>query len=378
MTPLALGRGGPFLALLKRAGLVRAQGHDGADTARASLAMIAVTWLPLVLLAPFSRGSATLLTDFSVHARLLLSLPLLLEGDVVLHRLIAVATGRFAEETLAEGQEPGRLAGVQRRAEALRSSAVVEVALGAMALIIGQLGLWSHKANPLSIQGLASPPISATTIWYGFVALPAFLFLLYRTLWRWLVWAWMLWQFSRMKLRLVPTHPDLSGGLGLLAIPIRGFSLDLLAVAVGIAGAWGTQIAFRGVSVRTFAPSLGLLVALALLLGLGPLLVFSGKLLHAKLLARVQYGSLARAYTGEFDERWIVHAQKEGLLGTPDLQSLADLVNSYAVVRKMRIAPFDVYDALLVAVPVLLPTCPLILTEVPLRTLLPKLASALL
>jgi hypothetical protein len=44
----------------------------------------------------------------------------------------------------------------------------------------------------------------------------------------------------------------------------------------------------------------------------------------------------------------------------------------------MRVAPFDMYDALLVAVPVLLPTCPLILTEVPLHTLLPKLASALL
>jgi hypothetical protein len=373
-----LGRGGPFLALLRKAWLLRDDGHEGFDAARASLAIIAVTWLPLVLLAPVSRGSAVLLTDFSVHARLLLSVPLILEADVVLHRLIAVATARFAEETLAEGQEPGRLAGIQRRAEALRSSVVVELLCLSMALLIGQLGLWSHKANPLSIQGLAAPPISATTIWYGFVALPAFLFLLYRALWRWLVWAWMLWRFSRMKLRLVPTHPDLSGGLGLLAIPLRGFALDLLAVAVGVAGAWGTQIAFRGVSVRMFAPSLALLVAIALLLGLGPLLVFSGKLLYAKLLARVQYGTLARAYTGEFDDRWIVHAQKEGLLGTPDLQSLADLVNSYAVVRKMRVAPFDMYDALLVAVPVLLPTCPLILTEVPLHTLLPKLASALL
>jgi hypothetical protein len=373
-----LGRGGPFLALLRRAKVLHEDGHEVYDAARLSLVMIAVGWVPLILLAPFSRGSAGLLTDFSVHARLLLSIPLLLEGDVLLHKLIAVASERFAEETLADTQEPGSVAGVQRRAEVLRGSVVAELVCLAFALLVGQLGLWSSTANPLSIEGLANPPVSPTTIWYGFVAQPAFLFLFYRSLWRWVVWCWMLARFSRMKLRLVPTHPDLSGGLGLLAIPLRGFALALLAVAAGVAGAWGTQIAFRGVSVRTFGPTLALLVGIALIVGLGPLLVFSGKLIRAKLLARIQYGSLARAYTGEFDERWIVHHQKEGLLGTADIQSLADMVSSYEVVRKMRIAPFDLYDVLLVVVPVLLPTCPLILTEIPLRTLLPKLVSSLL
>lgn len=180
-----------------------------------------------------------------------------------------------------------------------------------------------------------------------------------------------------MQLRLVPTHPDLCGGLGLLAIPIRGFALTLLAVAVGIAGAWGAQIAFRGASIRSFAPPLALLAAIALLMGLGPLFAFSGKLLRVKHVGRALYGNLASAYTTDFDERWIVRGEREGLLGTPDLQSLADLANSYAVVRRMRFVPFDKYDVLVLVVALLLPICPLVLTEVPLNSLLKKLAQAL-
>jgi len=374
-TSLALGRGGPFLTLLRKTRVLRDDGHR---VARPFLAAFALTWLPLVVLAPFSRGAASLLTDLSVHARLLLSIPLLLESDALLHELIAVATMRFAEARAVEGLEPSSIEDVQRQGERLRSSRTGELVCLLLALLAGQIGLWSKGANPMSVQGISTAPLSPAMVWYGCVALPAFLFLLYRAFWRWLIWCWMLWRFSRMKLRLVPTHPDLSGGLSVLVIPTRGFAMVLLAIGVGVAGAWATQILFRGERLRSFGGSLAFLVAIALLFGLGPLLAFSHKLLRAKVLGRVQYGSLARAYTTEFDERWIVRAERADLLGTPDLQSLADLANSFALVRRMRAAPFDRYDALLLVIAVLLPICPLVLTEVPLSLLLQKLAQAVL
>jgi len=37
-------------------------------------------------------------------------------------------------------------------------------------------------------------------------------------------------------------------------------------------------------------------------------------------------------------------AKDEAILGTADIQSLADLGNSYAVVRQMRIVPFGYND----------------------------------
>ena len=48
------------------------------------------------------------------------------------------------------------------------------------------------------------------------VSLPSVQFLLLRCYLWILTWARFLWQVSRIPLRLVPIHPDRSGGLGFL------------------------------------------------------------------------------------------------------------------------------------------------------------------
>jgi hypothetical protein len=67
----------------------------------------------------------------------------------------------------------------------------------------------------------------------------------------------------------------------------------------------------------------------------------------------------------------------EGLIGSADLQSLADLGNSFKVVRTMRAALMTrdaiVQVAVAVAVATLLPLAPLLLTIMPLEELLKKL-----
>ena len=50
---------------------------------------------------------------------------------------------------------------------------------------------------------------------------------------------------------------------------------------------------------------------------------------------------MAERYVREFDTKWLrggAHAD-EPLVGSGDIQSLADLANSFEVVRTMRIAP---------------------------------------
>ena len=62
-------------------------------------------------------------------------------------------------------------------------------------------------------------------------------------------------------------------------------------------------------------------------------------------MARTKYGTLANKYVTEFDEKWMGDEKTdEQLLGTADIQSLADLGNSYAGVRDMRIVPFGLRD----------------------------------
>jgi len=374
-TPRTVGRGGPFLALLRRTKLLR---EDGRHRERPFVAMIAVTWLPIVLLAAVSHQEKQVLANLSIHARLLVSMPLLFEADLFLHDLVGIAVGCFAGARVAQGLDPRSLEDVQRRAERLRSSSAGEAACLLLALLIGPLALWGRDAGPSGIAGLSATPLSAATLWYDLVSLPAFSFLLFRGLWRWLIWGWMLWRISRLELRLVPTHPDSSGGLGVLVIPNRAFALTLTAVAAGVAGVWAMKILFGGARLASFGPPLALLLAIALIVGLGPLLAFSGKLLRAKISGRARYGSLAWDYTTQFDERWIVQHQKEGLLGTADLQSLADLGNSYSIVRRMSLVPFDKIDVLVLVGSLLLPICPLVLTKIPLRSLLKMLVGAVL
>ena len=65
-------------------------------------------------------------------------------------------------------------------------------------------------------------------------------------------------------------------------------------------------------------------------------------------------------------------AKDEALIGTPDIQSLADLSNSFAVVREMRAVPFGRTIILQLALLTALPFTPLMLTMIPLEELIDR------
>ena len=77
---------------------------------------------------------------------------------------------------------------------------------------------------------------------------------------------------------------------------------------------------------------------MVVLVVLAPLLAFVTPLAAAKRTAMRDYGHLARRYVDEFDDKWLRGRAPadEPLVGSADIQSLADLGNSYEVVRGMR------------------------------------------
>ena len=81
----------------------------------------------------------------------------------------------------------------------------------------------------------------------------------------------------------------------------------------------------------------------------------------------------------EFDVKWLRGGAPadEPLVGSGDIQSLADLANSFEVVKTMRVIPVAMQDIIRLAVAVLVPIAPLLLTVMPLEELL-KLAVGLL
>jgi hypothetical protein len=81
----------------------------------------------------------------------------------------------------------------------------------------------------------------------------------------------------------------------------------------------------------------------------------------------------------EFNQKWLgTTSSEEQLLGTSDLQSLADLGNSITVVREMRAVPFGRDDVARLLIATVAPFLPLLLTIMPLEELMTQVFKMLL
>ena len=116
------------------------------------------------------------------------------------------------------------------------------------------------------------------------------------------------------------------------------------------------------------------LVAIMVAAVLGPLVVFSRQLEAVKRAGLREYGTLAQRYVREYDHKWLRGGAPpdEPLVGSADIQSLADLGNSFDVVKEMRFVPFTLQTVLHLAVMTLLPVLPLMLTMISLEELLER------
>ena len=102
------------------------------------------------------------------------------------------------------------------------------------------------------------------------------------------------------------------------------------------------------------------------------------RLMQAKRTGLREYGRLASRYVREFDLKWVRGGATaaEPLLGSGDLQSLADLGNSFQVISDLRPFPFGRDTVIQLVLFPLIPVFPLVLTMIPLEELIKKLAGA--
>jgi hypothetical protein len=384
--------GGPLFQLLCRAHLA----DNALRMARQRIVAIALlAWLPLLVLCALEGhllgGTVTVpfLKDVEVHIKLLVVLPLLLLAELLVHQRMRPVVQEFLERQLIPEQALPRFDAAIASAFRLRNSVFPEVLLIAVVYGVGILIVWRHYMALATATWYATPAaggsqLTLAGIWYGYVSLPCFQLLLLRWYFRLFIWARFLWQVSRIELRLVPTHPDRLGGLSFLSQ--AAYALTLLAVAHGalLAGSLAGRIFFLGAALPQFKAEIALLVIVVMCVILGPLLVFAPRLAAVKREGLREYGTLAERYVREFDAKWLRAGElragapaEEALLGSADLQSLADLANSYEVVRTMSIAPITRQAILRLAAATLLPLAPLLLTIMPLEELLKKLASML-
>jgi hypothetical protein len=147
-----------------------------------------------------------------------------------------------------------------------------------------------------------------------------------------------------------------------------------------MAGFIANRILHEGATLPDYKFELVAMAAFLLLIVLGPLCVFVPRLNRARLTGLRTYGKLASDYVVGFAGKWSGGGaqQIEPLLGSADIQSMADLDNSFRIVREMKIVPFGKDSILRFLVIVAIPLAPLALTMFSAEELLRRLVQVLL
>lgn len=375
--------GGPLFQLLRRAHL----SDDALLLVRQRIIVLSlVAWLPLLVLAAVEGNvwgnsvAVSFLKDVEVHIRFLLAMPLLIVAELVVHSRLRPIVQTFLDRNLIPEPALSRFDAAITSAFRLRNSALAEVLLILAVYGIGVLLIWRQYIALDTATWYATPSstgsqLSFAGIWYGYVSLPIFQFLLIRWYFRLFIWMRFLWQVSRIELKLVPTHPDSFGGLGFIAGTVHAFGALVAAHGALLAAMLANQIFFLGAALPDFKGTIALVVGFLLCMVFGPLLVFSPQLARAKRTGLREYGTLAERYVREFDTKWLRGGAPtdEPLVGSADIQSLADMGSSYEVVRDMRTTPITRDAILQLAATALAPIVPLALTMMPLEDLLKQL-----
>jgi hypothetical protein len=380
--------GGPLFQLLRRTHL-----SGGAlELWRQRIVVITlIAWLPLLVLslvegeALGGRAAVSFLLDAEAHVRFLIALPLLIVAELVVHDRMRFVLRQFLERNLIPEDALPRFDSAIAAAFRLRNSLLAEVLLLAFVYLVGILLFWRQYIALAAVTWYAMPTseglqLSITGRWYAYVSLPIYQFLLVRWYYRIFIWMRFLWQVSRIELNLIPIHPDRVGGLGFLANTVYAFMPLALAHGAMVAGSLANRIFYVGATLPEFRIEIAVVVLFVLFLVLGPLLLFAAQLAKTKRLGNREYGALAARYVREFDAKWLRGGTtgEEPLIGSADIQSLADLANSFEVVRTMRVTPIT-RDALVrLVAATLVPIVPLLLTMMPLEELVRKLLGVLL
>jgi hypothetical protein len=343
------------------------------------VAMVAVTWVPLLLLALVEwlihHRSEALLEDLSVHVRLVVTLPLLLLAERLLDRRCSRAVGRLFDEGFVPPEEYGRARAVLRSAERWRDSPTPETVLLALAIAAGVCSLIGILPPAGIMHGVEQSRYGPVRVWYGLVSLPVFLFVAWRSLFQWALWARVLGGLSRVSMRLLPNHADRRGGIAFLKVPsiAYGFVL-LLGVSCALCAGWGSQIILYGAKLDTLRPLLAAFALIGIVIAFAPLLFFIPLLASARRRGLEDFGGLVSDYSRQMEARWVGGRSRADLLESPSFSGFIDLSTSYQEnVEKMQVLLFTLRDAIVLLVVSALPALPILFTQLPVREVLQRL-----
>src|SRR6476619_4610996 len=366
--------GGPLHRAGRRLGLVRGETNT-------ILLGLALGWGPWLLVVGLALVEGVVDRMFSMslvaaHARLLVVIPLIFVSESWVTPRMAACVATIARYGIVSPDDRPALDAEVSRTRRRANWWWPEVVCLILAVLLEVTG---SRLQTYGESGTYDPAReSLAFLVYVHVGLLVFRFLVFRTVWKLALWGWFLWRVSRLDLHLIAGHPDRAGGLGSLEGVHERFTPLVAALSVLECAALAESISTGTLAVTAVYPTLAMLLLLDGVFFLGPLLVFTDKLWAGRTKGAGLYNGLAARYVKEFEAKWLEGPSRhEPLLGTPDLQSLADLANAVNVVKGMRWVTIGPRLLTVMTVALVGPLMPLFLFRYPLAELAQKFFSKL-
>jgi hypothetical protein len=363
--------GGPLFQLYRRTHL---SGDALEMVHRRVLVTALCTWFPLLILSVLQRHALggtikiPFLHDVEAQVRFLVALPVLIFAELVVHQRISPLVRRLVDRRIVVTEDLPKLSVAVMSALRARNSVAVE---GTLLILVYALGLWMWRSQIALGEPTWYATPTATQLnltlagyWYVFVSIPVFQFILLRWYVRLVIWFRLLWQISRLNLHLSAAHPDRSGGIGFLGKSSYAFAPLLFAQGAILSGLIASRVLYEGQGLLSFKMEAAGFVVFFILVILGPLAMFTPQLSSTQRKGSADYGMLANRYVFDFEDKWIRARDPEAskLLGSADIEAMADMANVYSNVRQMRLVPFGSDDITRLAATAAAPLLPLALT----------------
>jgi hypothetical protein len=379
---LSVVRGDPAFRLQQKLGLIPG---TGLGIVRRALFWSLLAWLPIAAWAAWTGRAVTptsgepLLAHFGIHVRFLVAIPLLIFAESAVHGMCARLLPRLVTTGIVPPEELPALQALVQRLARLRDSVLPRIAiLGIVLAGVTVSGLlhgaheidWAKEPGESRAHGLGA-------WWFLYVARPIFLTLLLGWVWRLVL---LFGGIARLRLSIVPTHADRTGGLGfLVGFPVA-FAPVVLALSAVTAAMLAHDVVHHGVSVKTLHLQMAAFAVTVVIVFLLPMLAFAGALSRAKRQALLDYGALVGQHGRLVHQRWIEGKRigEQQVLDAPELGPVADVATLYSAVVAMHTVPLSKASVVPLALAAAIPMLVVLGLEVPIGQLLANVVKALL
>jgi hypothetical protein len=352
--PFSLFEGDLVTRLFQRLGM---GSYRTIDLVKRSLCLIVLTWGVLAVLAVWSDVHWTkppgknFFLDFAAYGQLLIGLPMFLIAERVIDWQTRETARCFLTTGVVQPGDAVRLVRINWQLKRLRHSIWPDLICIAIAYAVTASWMipemyndrltWHAMVQSGDHQLLTGPGVwelifvgPLTTYWWLRWAVKIFL------------WTRYLYQISSLRLNLVPSHPDSTGGIGFLSDAQTKFGWVILAYGVSyVVPTILYKLKFEGATIfvlSVWGYGASFVVGAPLLFTL-PLFMFTKQLYQAKARALEAFQERSMERAKAFEDKWLKACSSGNyeLMSGSDLAGLDALNRVYGHIHKMRVVPFD-------------------------------------